>query len=156
MNHIGLLTAMIVLSASSAYAACAYKPEEQSLEMRALQSELMVSALACGKKAEYNRYVSLFSSDLQWQGKQLRDYFARIYGNRSERELNQFVTQMANQASRLSLTKKSDDYCKSAEQLFKKVNSSMPWQVIDYARAQYANWHGIQSCDAKQVIAAAQ
>jgi hypothetical protein len=152
-----LYSCVFALLAQTADAAsCASLSEKRSLEMRALQSELMVAALACGKKPEYNQYVNLFASDLQWQGKQLRDYFQRLYGKQSDRALNQFVTQMANQASRLSLTLKSAEYCNQATQLFKKINTSLPWQVVDYARIQYASWHSVQSCDATQVIATAQ
>lgn len=136
-----------------AQAACASKYEKQSLEMRALQSELMVAALACGKKAEYNFYVSRFTPDLRWHGKQLRSFFNRTYGAASEKKLNQFVTQMANQASRLSLSRNNAQYCNHANRVFHRVNAAMPWQVIDYAKMQYATWHNVQSCDAQQVVA---
>lgn len=142
-----------VVAAQANATSCALKPEEQSLHMRALQSELMVAALACGKKQDYNRYVSQFSPDLKWQGTQLKSYFSRNYGGASERQLNSFVTQMANQASRLSLAKDRDDYCSQAAQLFTKMNDSRPWQVVDYAKANYASWHGVNHCGGKQIIA---
>jgi hypothetical protein len=147
----------LLMGASAAFASsCAYNTEQQSLHMRALQSELMVAALACSKKQDYNRYVTQFSKDLQWQGKQLKSYFQRSYGRSSERQLNQFVTQMANQASRLSLAKTRDDYCAQAGKLYGVINNARPWQVVDYAKAHYGTWHGVSSCDAKQVVAQAQ
>lgn len=150
------VAALIAASSSATYAACASYAEQQSLGMRALQSELMVAALACGKKQHYNHYVTAFSSDLQHQGKFLQSYFQRLYGGKSEFQMNRFVTQMANQASRISLSKSNKDYCQHAEQLFTKVNALMPWQIVDLAQAHYANWHGVQSCGRKQVVAAAK
>ena len=147
-----LLMGTSVASASN----CAYNAEQKSLHMRALQSELIVAALACSKKQDYNHYVTQFSKDLQWQGKQLKSYFQRSYGSTSERQLNQFVTQMANQASRLSLAKTRDDYCEQAGKLYSVINNARPWQVVDYAQAHYAAWHGVSSCDAKQVVAQAK
>ncbi len=152
---IALLASVLLLSSiSSANAtSCASAAEQQSLHMRALQSELMVAALACGKKQDYNRYVSQFAPDLKWQGGTLRSYFQRQFGGASERQLNRFVTQMANQASRLSLARSRDEYCGKAANLFSKVNDSRPWQVVDYASDHYGAWHAVASCDTRQVLA---
>ncbi len=156
MKKILLFAAATLLSAQGAWAGCASSGELQSLGMRALQSELMVAALACGKKQDYNNYIGLFSQDLQWQGQQLKGYFSRNYGSQSERELNTFVTQMANQASRVSLNKSSQQYCSHASDLFNKVNTAFPWQIIDYARKEYSTWHNVLPCSGKQVVAAVQ
>jgi hypothetical protein len=156
MKKLILALCGILLFAPGVYAACAQKHEKQSLHMRALQSELMVAALACGKKAEYNRYVNSFSNDLRWQGRQLKSYFNRMHGSRGEFEMNRFVTEMANQASRLSLTRSSAKYCENAGKLFSKVNNYRPWQVIDLAANRYDDWTSVKSCPTTQVVAAAR
>jgi hypothetical protein len=140
----------------AAAATCARASEQQSLAMRALQSDLMVAAISCKQKQSYNHYVNQFSSYLPWYGKNLKSYFYRHYGAGSERHLNRFVTQMANQASQQSLQQSDRAYCKNAQQLFQKVSHSFPWQIVDLAEQKYASWHGVKGCETKQEVAAAR
>jgi hypothetical protein len=156
MNMLGKLavaSAMVttLLTTTSAQAECAKSREYQALSMRALQSELMVAAIACKQKAAYNSYVERFSPVLKTQGAQLQNYFARAYPQKATFQMNQFVTQMANQASRVSLDTEYHAYCKQSEELFAAVNQAMPWQVLSYAERKYSAWHEVPSCEVQSL-----
>lgn len=154
-----LVSALVVVAIFSiphmASARCASKAEHASMNMRALQSELMVAALACGQRDSYNYFVRTGADNLARHGRALKAYFSRHYGDGGEYQLNKFVTQMANQASRISLNQPDSTYCREAAQLFSDVRSSSASEVAMMANQRYYTWHNIASCDGA-VVAKAQ
>lgn len=114
------LAALILLSASPYAAACA-KPEDlPPLRTRALQTELMVSALSCGEAKRYNRFVADFRPELVTQGKAMQAYFGREHGSKAGAETDKFVTQLANLASQRS-SKDRAAFCAGTKKLFSDV-----------------------------------
>ena len=79
--------------------ACAEPEETTALLVRALQSRLMVSALVCDTRAQYNAFVTRYRPALQHNGAVLISYFGRSYGGEATPRLNRFVTALANDAS---------------------------------------------------------
>ena len=132
--------------ATQLMAECANPAEYSSLNMRALQSELMVAALACGQRESYNHFVKSPSSNLVTHGQHLRSYFSRQYGGRGEYHMNKFVTQMANQASRISLNQSSSAYCQQAAELFDYVRHAGRGEITRLAADRYTAWHNVASC----------
>lgn len=88
--------------AAHAASSCADPRERNSLTVRTLQTQLMMAALSCGAREEYNAFVTSYRPHLADHGYTLKRYFQRAYGGRSQRALDHYVTELANQASRLS------------------------------------------------------
>ncbi len=98
------------------------KPSELSaIQVRVLQSEMMVAALTCDLRPQYNEIVILFKDELGRHGANLRSYFERNYGRAGgEKQLNSFVTEMANRASSHAVSQGSF-YCAGAKNLLADI-----------------------------------
>lgn len=87
----------------------------KAASVRALQSELMVAALACPGQTgvsliqNYNRFVRHFSPALIRSADTLRAYFRAIYGAEHTTRFDSFLTRLANQASLSSIREPA--YC---------------------------------------------
>jgi hypothetical protein len=143
-----VLAACLVVFPISAQAQCASDAAYQALSMRALQSELTVAALACRQKSLYKLFVEENAGPLQAQGDALRAYFIE---NGGEHGMNKFVTQMANQASRISLETPWEEYCRNSAKLFTTISEKNPEKLLRFATEKYASWHNISSCTRKAV-----
>ncbi|MBX6376727.1 MAG: hypothetical protein IRZ13_21175 [Acetobacteraceae bacterium] len=79
--------------------ACLRPPEQTALELRALQSRLMVGAVACRQEDAYNAFVRRFQRELGSAYNQAEGHFRRIHGGQGRTRFNQFDTQLANAQS---------------------------------------------------------
>ncbi|MGH8581069.1 MAG: hypothetical protein ACREVK_13465 [Gammaproteobacteria bacterium] len=100
--------------------ACAQPHEHTALNTRVLQTELMVAALSCGNRPLYNAFVRKFRDDLVKQGHSLRLFFARHYAGRGEKDLNIFITRLANETSQRSNADRAA-FCSHASSLFHQL-----------------------------------
>ena len=92
-----LLSGIAALLAGPAIAQSCLQPAERTaFEVRALQSQLMVAALSCGRDADYNAFVRKFQGDLAASYRGIQGHFRRTAGNAHQRELDGFITQLAN------------------------------------------------------------
>jgi hypothetical protein len=140
----------IVFFSFSAFAAnnCAYEKEKTALDSRALQSQLMVAALSCGKQENYNSFVKKFKTELISQKPELEGYFSRQYKSQSASQMNRFMTALANESSKRSLKMDSAEFCKTASGLFDELNKIKPAKLYQVAsNKQISSLHGIRSCD---------
>lgn len=80
----------------------------------------MVAALSCNLRGDYNATVARFESELVDHGQALRNYFNQAHGKRGQRELDRFITALANEASSNSLTA-GGGYCGAAGVMFEEV-----------------------------------
>ena len=98
------------------------KPTEAdiSIEVRRLQTNLMVAALSCGARDDYNEFVVAHRSTLQKYGKTIRAEFRRRYGKSGASKLNQFVTRLANEASARSNADR-ENFCAEATASFQEA-----------------------------------
>ena len=122
-------------SASVWAAACAPKkltPAEVSKEVRKLQTTLMVAALSCGHRDNYNKFVTKFMSALQHHGHVIRSDFHRRYGAGGKKKLNKYVTALANEASQRS-NADFDAFCVDAGQLYKSLIVKKPKELGPFA-----------------------
>jgi len=138
---------MSMLPSGAALAAsCAYSGENGGLQMRVLQTELMVAALTCNQKDKYNSFVRKFSSELVGQTNSMKNYFTRAHGSRATQEMNSLVTNLANEASQ-RVIKYEGNFCSDASALFDAVLAVSPKELVSFAAARpHANSHGIQIC----------
>ncbi|MHA1564524.1 MAG: hypothetical protein ACTSX7_04350 [Alphaproteobacteria bacterium] len=122
-RQVAILATVIGMTAA-APAASAFEDfsgkDRDSLNIRHLQSQLMVAALSCNLRPQYNATIGRFEAELIRHGRDLRHLFKRTYGKSSERELNRFVTAMANHASVSSLNSGAA-YCRDATLLFTEI-----------------------------------
>lgn len=142
---VGLAT-MALPAVGMAATACATPKDLAALNARVLQTELMVAALTCGEKARYNAFVMGFKSVLGDHGLSLRTMFARVHGSGGKRQLNGFVTKLANDASQGSLAARGG-YCAGASALFEEVLNT-PTSDFDALAAKpwISSRHGYSPC----------
>jgi hypothetical protein len=140
------LAAMTVIPDALAAGACVTQKDLAALNARVLQTELMVAALTCGEKARYNAFVMSFKRVLGDRGQSLRALFTRLHGAGGKRDLNGFVTKLANDASQGSLAVRGG-YCTMASALFEEVLNTSP---DDFDAVAAKPWirsrHGFSPC----------
>lgn len=93
-----------------------------AIEVRRLQTNLMVAALSCGARAQYNDFILTHRPSLQKYGKAIRAEFNRRYGKSGSKRLNRFITRLANEASSRSNADR-DAFCAEASALFAHSNT---------------------------------
>jgi hypothetical protein len=119
----GAIVASLVLAPGFAGAACFTEPEWKAAHVRVFQTDLQVAALECANVAghsytdEYNSFIAQFSDRLQANAKLLKAHFQRVYGGASGRELDVFVTKVANDAS--NRTMQDMLFCANSGALFR-------------------------------------
>lgn len=140
-----------VLSVSTARdafagAVCWTADNRSALRSRVLQSDLMVAALSCGLRTEYNDFVRRFSNPLALKGRILKAMFRENLGPGYHKLLDRFVTRLANQSSIRSLRNR-DVFCADASRIIEVGTSMSP---DDYSILVdvygYGHLHGIPAC----------
>lgn len=145
----------VVMGANAAEAACAKSGELGGLQARVLQTELMVAALSCGEASRYNQFIVKFRGELVSESRRMQDFFSRVHGGRASRELNAFVTELANNSSQRSLTQAAS-FCPQAAAMFDDVLKIDPRELRGFAaRQNFADAHGVDSCDGPREARAA-
>ena len=140
----------ILLGSTSGFAAvCAAPGENSALQTRVLQSELMVAALSCNQRDNYNTFVRRFGGELTDLGANLKRYFSRAHGGKGGAPaMNSLVTNLANEASQRAMGYRGD-YCNDSASLFTAVLAVPPRELSSFAASRpFANSHGIASCQA--------
>ena len=84
-------------------AACVRPPEKAAFDVANLKSQLIVTALSCGGEAKFNAFVTRFRPALVTEEKSLDTFFGRAYGRQGQKQHDDFVTQLANSQSQLSI-----------------------------------------------------
>lgn len=127
---------------------CAEPAERDALNARALQTDLMVAALACDRRPDYNAFVLEHRGALAAHGRTMRAYFKRHYGRDGERLMNRFVTRLANDASSASNTDRAL-YCRVTSALFAGLaGASAPAFDLLLRDPLLAARHGVAACGA--------
>ncbi len=127
---------------------CASSIEFDALAARALQTDLMVAALACDRRDDYNAFVRSYRDALAAHGGNLRAYFARQYGRAGEATMNRFVTKLANEASSASNANRAL-YCRSTGMIFEGLaGADTPALDVVIRNPLLAVRHGVAACGA--------
>ena len=150
------ITAGIALAgmiSGSAYAAgCDDSRDKAAFHVRSLQTELMVAALTCGAKTHYNSFVTKFQNVLIVNGHALKKQFRIVHGAKADRELNAYVTALANRASQRSINKR-DNYCSRAQRTFAAVSVMGPKELASFATQRLTGDVDVpSSCRASVVV----
>jgi len=138
--------ATIGFSASVWAAACAPKKLSQaevSKEVRKVQTTLMVAALSCGKRDNYNKFVTKFKHTLRRYGQVMKSDFIKRYGGRAgKKKLNKYVTALANEASSRS-NADYDAFCSDAGRLYNSLKDKKPKELGPFvSKPKYAAFGG--------------
>lgn len=107
--------------------------DRAAVRVRVLQSDMMVAALSCDLRNHYNEAIRRFQSELVLHGRNLRAYFDRVHGRSAQRELDRFVTAMANEASSRSAAQ-GNQYCVAAEHMLTTVRALPPNSLAEFSR----------------------
>lgn len=146
----GLGLALSVPNGAAA-APCAALPDRGALQVRMLQTELMVAALSCNQRDNYNAFVKRFQPELVSQGQRLQRFFKREYGAGATRSLNSFITRIANEASRRSMAQ-GGGYCQTAAALYQDAKATVPGGLGGFAQRQvFAGLHGFSPCSSDAI-----
>ena len=99
---------------------CLQPAERTAMEVRALQSQLMVAALACGQTDQYNAFVTRNQRDLGDAYRTVTAHFKRVHGNvQGQRQLDGYITQLANAQSQDGIDQGST-FCQNVTPLFQQ------------------------------------
>lgn len=116
-----LFIASIAASATPALAAgCSESPAHEAFDVQGLKSELMVTALSCDARDQYNAFVGKFRPNLTQEEKRLEGYFRTTYGRNAKREHDDYITQLANVQSEGGL-RAGTVFCKQRVAMFEEV-----------------------------------
>lgn len=107
-----LVGLLFTSSAQAALPSCASDSERSAMLVRGLQSYLMMAGVACNQGDAYNKFVTANQRELSAQGMALKSYFQRVYGGSAERQMNDFITEIANAWSQVHMRDMAT-YCKS-------------------------------------------
>lgn len=91
-----------------------------ALSVRTLQSDLMVSALSCNERDRYNAFAIKFRPDLKVHGSALKTYFNELHGANANREINSYVTDLANYAA-IRHAEDARAFCNGTESAFRAL-----------------------------------
>ena len=136
----------MLLAPMIAGASCFTEAEWKAAHVKVLQLDLQVAALECANVQgasytnEYNSFINRFNSRLAVEGKALKAHFQRVYGGSSGKELDIFVTKVANYASDRSMQDMS--FCANSASVFKdalaiddgKLEDAALQHVVDHAQ----------------------
>lgn len=132
-----LLAAALLLDPAGAIARCLESKERAAVDVRIVQTELMVAALSCravpGRDFTdaYNAFMRTYGERLADYGRTLKAYFAASYGANGDNRLNAFITSIANDASRRSMDKAA--FCDNARVLYQEAASLQPQYLESWA-----------------------
>jgi len=123
-----------VLSGPAYALTCPVPAEQNSLAVRALQAKLMVAALSCSSKSDYNRFVRLYTPHLANHAGSLRSWFRKLHGKGYRSEINRFVTLLANDASMRSIGDRGA-FCTKSQQAFSALLQASRLEAASTLRA---------------------
>ena len=124
----GLFSAEVAVAAP-----CASPIDQGAFDTAALKSELMVVALTCNARTQYNQFVMQFRPDLAREERALDSWFSRAYGRRARPAPADDITHQANAASPVGL-RRGTLFCSEHASLFPTVlRLRGPAQLVGFA-----------------------
>lgn len=103
--------------AGPALATCLQPQEQRAVDLRTVQSQLMVAAITCRREDDYNRFVQRFQPDLARAHNVLGQYFRRAHGAAGQRQFDAYITNLANAQSQSAL-RQGSHFCRNQEALW--------------------------------------
>ncbi|QCE32373.1 hypothetical protein FAI41_01545 [Acetobacteraceae bacterium] len=106
------------------------------LNISALRSEFMLIALTCNMQKEYDRFMTKFRPILQQDYNSLKIEFQKLYAEKGEIRLDQYMTDLADAAS-LKAAREGGNFCKTHEKMFHEAEYFKdPEDIAAYAEGK--------------------
>ncbi len=119
-----------------------------ALEMRMLQTELVVGALSCQMTPRYNDFVQAYKADLMGAHKTLLKFFAR------ESKMEDYKSKTANEASQRSLAN-LPEFCTYTTALYDKLLGADKPSLATFVQTEpSAAHHGFEVCGSPSLVTA--
>ncbi len=99
---------------------CLRPAEATAFDVRALQSQLMVVALSCQQHDAYNAFVTRFQPQLGQAHTQVTAHFRRVAGRQSQRAMDQYITNLANNHMQEGI-RQGSHFCQNQMPLFQQA-----------------------------------
>lgn len=109
--------AAALVGPGAAIAACLQPAEKTAFDVRALQSQLMVVALTCQQQDDYNNFVRRHMNELNGAQRGVTSYHRRVHGAQHQRQLDLYITNLANSQMQAGITRGSF-FCREQAPLF--------------------------------------
>ena len=148
-----LMAASFAISPAAAAAeACVKGPDEVALQVRVIQTDLMVAALSCGASARYNTFVKANQPVLMAAHTQLTKFFTAKRGG--QRALNTFITKLANDSSRRSIANIAA-FCQETGWLYDALLAPTRGDLVTFIGPLLVSQrHGYAPCEPKAQLMA--
>lgn len=139
-------------SLATANTRCLTPVEKTAFEVRMLQTELMVATLTCrgvsnrDYAGQYAIFVNRHREGLKSHSTVFQGHFKRAYGGGGQVQLDRYVTSLANDYSRSSMTG-SGAFCDQQGPLFDRATTVQPQELPRFAAERATNRSiGVPSC----------
>jgi ribosomal protein L35AE/L33A len=130
------MTALLATPALSA-PSCVSVNERTSMDARIVKEYLMVAALNCDARQDYNAFINKYNVDLAQHGRVMKRRFAQTHGNKAaEREVDRYVTAAANEASIIS-NRDRNGFCKRSAAVFRDLNGGRGKRIEPASYSSY-------------------
>jgi hypothetical protein len=96
---------------------CVRPGERTAIDLRAVQSNLMVAAIACGRTDDYNQFVRRHQTDLGAAHHTVFGVFRRAHGAQAQRQYDEYITNLANAQSQEGI-RQGSHFCRDVAPLF--------------------------------------
>jgi len=121
MRRLILSLVLVVAYGGSALAAPCMRPAEvQAFDIIGLKSALMVGALSCSQRNQYDTFMTEFQPHILFEQHVMDAYFRRTGGHYGQEREDDYVTLLANSQSEQGIAQGAV-YCQSAASEFTKV-----------------------------------
>ena len=131
---------------NNAFALCASQEELTAIDLKSLQSSMMVAALSCKHIKDYKNFMTKHKRVFSNKGIILKKFFEEHFSN-PEQELNTFITTLANKSSSLAINREPDSYCNQTLSTLHKLANFSRKSLLEYiAEKDFSLIHGINAC----------
>jgi hypothetical protein len=118
IKHVVIAAGLAAGLTSPAFAQACIRPAERAaVDFRAVQSYLMVAAIACGRTDEYNVFVRRHQDELGRSHRTVAGVFRRAHGAQGQRQYDQYITNLANAQSQDGV-RQGSHFCRDIGTLF--------------------------------------
>jgi len=104
--------------------------------VRKLQSDMMVAALGCDMRQQYNLFATSYRAELKNNSVELMDMFTQQHGAQAKTKHTTFLTTMANDASLRMAT--SSGYCADAKAALAELTNNQSPTLEKVATAYFS------------------
>jgi hypothetical protein len=143
--------AAALIGPGAAIAACLQPAEKTAFDVRALQSQLMVVALTCQQQDDYNNFVRRHMNELNSAQRGVTGYHRRVHGAQHQRQLDLYITNLANSQMQAGITRGSF-FCREQAPLFQMaMQASTTAELANLTTSrQIPQPLGAEACPASQ------